>query len=42
VVAVKLGGFNLRKDTFDGVHPNEIGEQKIARKLFLALAKAAR
>lgn len=36
------GGFNVRKDTFDGTHPNESGEQKIAKRYFAALKKALR
>jgi acyl-CoA thioesterase I len=43
VIAVNLfGGFNVRKDTFDGVHPDESGEQKIAKKFFTALRKLLR
>jgi lysophospholipase L1-like esterase len=38
VIAVNLfGGFNVRKDTKDGTHPNVIGEQKIAKKYFAVL-----
>jgi lysophospholipase L1-like esterase len=40
VVLVNLhGGFNPQKDTKDGVHPNVIGEQKIANKYFSVLRK---
>lgn len=40
VVLVNLrGGFNARKDTKDGTHPNVRGEQKIAGKYFQALRK---
>ena len=34
-----FGGFNAKKDTKDGTHPNVQGEQKIARKYFTALKK---
>jgi acyl-CoA thioesterase-1 len=38
VIAVNLfGGYNVRKDTKDGTHPNVIGEQLIAKKYFAAL-----
>ena len=30
-------GFNTERDTFDGVHPNETGELKIARRWFRTL-----
>jgi lysophospholipase L1-like esterase len=33
------GGFNVRKDTFDGMHPNESGEKKIAKDFFSQLKK---
>ena len=40
VIVVNLfGGFNARKNTMDGSHPNVIGEQKIANKYFQALKK---
>ena len=40
VVLVNLrGGFNARKDTKDGTHPNVRGEQKIANKYFQALRR---
>ena len=40
IVLVGLhGGFNPRKDTKDGTHPNVRGEQKIANKYFSALKK---
>ncbi|HWC59779.1 MAG TPA: GDSL-type esterase/lipase family protein [Verrucomicrobiae bacterium] len=35
----QFGGFNPRKDTIDGAHPNVQGEQKIANKYFQALKK---
>jgi len=38
VIAVnQFGGFNVRRNTEDGSHPNVIGEQKIARKYFNVL-----
>ena len=40
VVVVNIhGGFNARKDTKDGSHPNVRGEQKIANKYFQALRR---
>lgn len=36
------GGFNPRKDTKDGVHPNVQGEQKIAAKYFKTLKRLLR
>jgi acyl-CoA thioesterase-1 len=40
VIKVNLfGGFNPKKDTVDGAHPNVQGEQKIADKYFKALKK---
>lgn len=30
-------GFNLATDTYDGIHPNEVGEKKIAAKWLAAL-----
>jgi lysophospholipase L1-like esterase len=40
IVAINLfGGFNARKDTKDEVHPNVIGEQKIAKKYFNEIKK---
>lgn len=35
-------GFNARRDTKDGMHPNVQGEQKIARKYFRALQRIFR
>jgi acyl-CoA thioesterase I len=38
VHAVNLfGGFSVRKDTFDGMHPDQSGEQKIAKAFFAEL-----
>lgn len=31
-------GFDARSDTYDGLHPNETGEEKMAQKWFAALA----
>jgi lysophospholipase L1-like esterase len=40
VIKVNLfGGFNPRRDTVDGAHPNVAGEQKIAKKYFQVLRK---
>jgi acyl-CoA thioesterase I len=40
VVAVNLfSQFRLASDTFDGVHPNERGEKKIALRYFRALSR---
>ncbi len=30
----QFSGFNVQKDTYDGVHPNESGEQKISDRWF--------
>jgi acyl-CoA thioesterase I len=32
VVVDQNGGFDLKADTYDGVHPNQAGEQKMARR----------
>jgi hypothetical protein len=43
VIKVNLfGGFHVRKDTFDGAHPNELGEMKIAKRYYKALRKLLR
>src|SRR5262245_1456626 len=40
VCAVNLfGGFSVRSDTFDGMHPDESGENKIANRFYGALRK---
>jgi acyl-CoA thioesterase-1 len=40
VVLVNVrGGFNVRKNTKDGSHPNVVGEQKIANKYFQSLRR---
>jgi acyl-CoA thioesterase I len=43
VRVVNLGsGFSVRKDTFDGTHPNESGEMKIAKKYYGVIRKYMR
>jgi lysophospholipase L1-like esterase len=43
VTVVNLAaGFNPRRDTFDGTHPDESGEKKIARRYFNVLRKLLR
>ncbi len=37
VVVDQATGFNANSDTFDGIHPNETGEQKMATKWFDSL-----
>jgi hypothetical protein len=37
VVVDQATGFDANSDTFDGIHPNETGEQKMATKWFEAL-----
>ena len=37
LVVNQFTGFNHRLDTYDGVHPNEIGEKKMAHKWYKAL-----
>jgi lysophospholipase L1-like esterase len=39
VLVNQRGGFNARKNTKDGEHPNVVGEQKIANKYFQALRR---
>jgi lysophospholipase L1-like esterase len=42
VKAVNLfGGFSVGSDTFDGMHPNDSGEKKIANRFFSALKSMA-
>jgi acyl-CoA thioesterase I len=36
------GGFSVRKDTFDGTHPDDSGERKIAKAYFGLLKKLLR
>jgi acyl-CoA thioesterase I len=38
----QFSGFNAEKDTYDGVHPNESGEQKIADRWFNQLKEILR
>lgn len=35
----QMSGFNPRRNTVDGAHPNVVGEQKIANKYFQALRR---
>ncbi|HWP46091.1 MAG TPA: SGNH/GDSL hydrolase family protein [Candidatus Limnocylindrales bacterium] len=35
-------GFDAREDTFDGLHPNESGEEKMATRWYTALVKVLR
>jgi acyl-CoA thioesterase I len=48
VVVDQNGGFDVKTDTYDGVHPNEAGERKMARRWqeaaapFLAAARSCR
>jgi lysophospholipase L1-like esterase len=42
VRAVNLGGFSVRRDTYDGVHPDESGEQKIAKRFYAVVRKYLR
>ncbi len=37
VILVNQNGFNANTDTYDGVHPNDAGEAKMAQKWFNAL-----
>lgn len=37
IVVDQLAGFDPETDTFDGVHPNELGEEKMAQKWFQAI-----
>ncbi|CAN5474457.1 hypothetical protein BH09PLA1_BH09PLA1_05850 [soil metagenome] len=37
VMVDQFSGFDLGRDTFDGLHPNESGEQKMASRFFAAL-----
>jgi len=40
VVCVNIaGGFSAKADTFDGMHPNEKGEKKIAKRFYKVLRK---
>ena len=40
VVVDQATGFDANADTFDGVHPNEAGEQKMATKWLHALVES--
>jgi len=37
ILVDQYSGFDLNRDTFDGLHPNDSGEQKIASRFFTAL-----
>lgn len=37
ILVDQASGFDLSRDTFDGLHPNESGERKMASKFFSAL-----
>ena len=36
----QFSGFDVEKDTYDGVHPNAQGEEKMAQRWFEAIQKA--
>jgi acyl-CoA thioesterase I len=40
ILVDQFSGFNVSQDTYDGLHPNESGEQKMANRWFQALQKA--
>jgi acyl-CoA thioesterase-1 len=42
VTVVSLSGVSPKKNTYDGIHPNEEGENKIAKKYFSAIKKVLR
>lgn len=37
ILVDQFSGFNASQDTYDGLHPNELGEQKMANRWFQAL-----
>lgn len=39
ILVDQLSGFNVIQDTYDGLHPNESGEQKMSARWFQALQK---
>lgn len=39
ILVDQSSGFNVAQDTYDGLHPNESGEQKMATRWFQALQK---
>ncbi|MER3478307.1 MAG: cellulose-binding protein, partial [Leptolyngbya sp. ERB_1_2] len=39
IVVDQFSGFNVQQDTYDGLHPNESGEQKMANRWFQTLEK---
>ncbi|MBD1822466.1 cellulose-binding protein [Cyanobacteria bacterium FACHB-DQ100] len=40
ILVDQFSGFDVQQDTYDGLHPNESGEQKMADRWFQALEKA--
>ncbi|MCU0549613.1 MAG: SGNH/GDSL hydrolase family protein [Leptolyngbya sp. Prado105] len=40
ILVDQFSGFNVSQDTYDGLHPNESGEQKMANRWFQALQTA--
>jgi acyl-CoA thioesterase-1 len=42
VIVVSLSGVSPKSNTYDGIHPNEAGENKIAKKYFSAIRKVLR
>ncbi|MBE9011373.1 cellulose-binding protein [Pseudanabaenaceae cyanobacterium LEGE 13415] len=39
ILVDQFNGFDVKQDTYDGLHPNESGEQKMATRWFQALEK---
>ncbi|MBD2080592.1 SGNH/GDSL hydrolase family protein [Leptolyngbya sp. FACHB-17] len=39
ILVDQFSGFNVQQDTYDGLHPNESGEQKMASRWFQSLNK---
>lgn len=39
ILVDQFSGFNVQQNTYDGLHPNESGEQKMANRWFQALEK---
>lgn len=39
ILVDQFSGFDAKQDTYDGLHPNESGEQKMANRWFQALQK---
>jgi lysophospholipase L1-like esterase len=42
IIVNQADGFKARTDTYDGVHPNETGEEKMASRWYTAIAKTLR